>query len=183
MTRKMEDIQKMQHAQDSHVEDKSRSTTVISRNASQEAQNSTGSQASGPSVEGPQPIMWPALIRVYEDRMIRVTILRREITNMLPSATSSVTARVVALSAILASAAALSPMCDCMSSASSKIPARFIIPYSHGKPLHFGSTSHSSRGYAWIKTAIARDQSIPFVTAAAAAADVVFYRAILSLQK
>jgi len=128
--------------------------------------------------------MWPALIRVYEDRMVRVTILRREMSNAIPSATPSVTARVVALSAILASAAALTPMCDCMRSGSSKMPGAFIIPYSHGKPLHFGSTGHSSRGYNWIKSTIARDQTIPFVTAAAAAAaDVVFYRAILSLQK
>jgi hypothetical protein len=106
-------------------------------------------------------------------------------SNAIPSATPSVTARIVALSAILASAAALTPMCDCMNSGSSKMPGGFIIPYSHGKPLHFGSTSHSSRGYNWIKSTIARDQAIPFVTAAAAAAaaDVVFYRAILSLQK
>ena len=137
-----------------------------------------------PEANVERPVMWPALIRVYEDRMVRVTILRREISNSLPSASSSVTARVVALSAILASAAALTPMCDCMTSGSSKMPSGFLIPYSHGKPLHFGTSSHSSRGYAWIKSAIARDQSIPFVTAAAAAAaDVVFYRAILSLQK
>ena len=179
----IEDSLKVQQPDDNTDTVNGRNSTVLPHNAPEEAQNATGSAMSGEGIERPQPVMWPALIRVYEDRMVRVTILRREITNLLPSATPSVTARVVALSALLASAAALSPMCGCMSSASSKLPAGFIIPYSHGKPLHFGSTSHSSRGYAWIKTAIARDQSIPFVTAAAAAADVVFYRAILSLQK
>ncbi len=41
-----------------------------------------------------------------------------------------------------------------MSSGSSKMPGAFIIPYSHGEPLQFGSTGHSSRGYNWIESTV-----------------------------
>ena len=62
-------------------------------------------------VMAPSPRMWPALLRVYEDRIIRVTLLKREDerpANLFPSRNAISTARVLLLSAVLASGSALS---------------------------------------------------------------------------
>jgi hypothetical protein len=63
------------------------------------------------NVMAPAPNMWPALIRVYEDRIVRVTLLKREeggATNLFPSRSSISAARVLLVSAVLASGSALS---------------------------------------------------------------------------
>jgi hypothetical protein len=58
----------------------------------------------------PAPRMLPALLRVYEDRVVRVTLLRREdggVSNLFPSRSSITAARVLLLSAVLALGSAL----------------------------------------------------------------------------
>ncbi len=62
------------------------------------------------SAQAPAPRMWPALLRVYEDRVVRVTLLNRKdggAANLFPSRSSISAARVLLFSAVLASGSAL----------------------------------------------------------------------------
>ena len=132
----------------------------------------------------PQPPMIPALIRVYEDRMVHVTVMRRENSNTVPVGTPSATARMLALSVILASAAALSPMCSF--SSDSSLPLRYASPFSYSRQSCYHGMNRSPKRCSWTKTPSTPHQTIPFVAAAAtaaAAADVVFYRAMFFMTK
>ena len=111
----------------------------------------------------PQPAMRPAIIRVFEDRMVRVTILRRD--GCVSPTSSPVTARLIALSAVLASAGAFSPISMCRSS-SNRLPHNYFLPSALTKPLHKGLY-----GGMGMKS-IGDEQTLPFVTAAAAVAAV-----------
>jgi hypothetical protein len=129
----------------------------------------------------PQPAMRPAMIRVFEDRMVRVTILRRE--GCVPSTGSAVTARLLALSAVLASAAAFSPISMCHSS-NHRFQHNIFLPSALAKPLHKGFTATLYGGMG-MKT-FSEDQILPLVTAAAAVAaveNVIIIKTIFSSHK
>jgi hypothetical protein len=136
--------------------------------------------------ERPQPTMRPAIIRVFEDRMVRVTILRRD--GSIPSSASSVTARLIALSAVLASAAAFSPisLCHSMGTSDSRLSANLFLPYSSAKPLQKELTARLYCGATGMKSYSLKDRTIPIVTAAAAVAaveNVILIKTIFSTHK
>jgi hypothetical protein len=129
----------------------------------------------------PQPAMRPAIIRVFEDRMVRVTILRRE--GCVSSTGSAVTARLLALSAVLASAAAFSPISMCHSS-NHRFQHNIFLPSALANPLHKGFTATLYGGMG-MKT-FSEDQILPLVTAAAAVAaveNVIIIKTVFSSHK
>jgi hypothetical protein len=135
--------------------------------------------------ERPQPTMRPAIIRVFEDRMVRVTILRRD--GSIPSA-SSVTARLIALSAVLASAAAFSPisLCHSMGPSDSRLTASLFLPFSTSTPLQKELSARCSCGGTGMKSFSLKERAIPIVTAAAAVAaveNVILIKAIFTTNK
>ena len=136
--------------------------------------------------ERPQPTMRPAIIRVFEDRMVRVTILRRD--GSIPASASSVTARLIALSAVLASAAAFSPisLCHSMGHSDSRLSANLILPFSAANSLQKELSARLSCGSIGMKSYSFKDRTIPIVTAAAAVAaveNVILIKTIFSTHK
>ncbi len=127
----------------------------------------------------PKPTTRPAIIRVFEDRLVRVTILRRDTINVVRSPTSSATDRLIAFSADLASAAAFFPICSPFGSREARIATTLLVPFPLPKPtafLHRTEEWYGARGCCADHHA-----AIPIMMAAVE--NVMLYKAILSAQK
>ena len=118
--------------------------------------------------KAPQPAMRPAIIRVFEDRMVRVTILRRD--GFVASSAPAVTARLVALSAVFASAAAFSPISICRYN-NHGLSTNVFLATGLANPLEKGLTSTLSCGLS-IKS-FSKEHTLPIAAAAAAAATTI----------
>jgi hypothetical protein len=84
---------------------------TVSESVSCKSPESTGLSDLSKETAIHSPRMFPALLRVYDDRIVRVTMLRREdlhVSSIIPPRSTVMAARLLILSAFLASGFALS---------------------------------------------------------------------------